>query len=166
MEPQHHEQEHKAPERNIPTPSIPFPAGHIDPDDLAVDLRIAVMRTSRRLRTQATGDVVSPGQYSVLSYLRSGTRTLRELADRENVQAPSMTRIVNALTEQGFVDRAPDPTDGRQVLIRILPAGEGAVEEARGQRTAWLACRVAELAEPDRATLSRAAQLMQEMSAR
>ena len=142
------------------------PAGDIRPDVLAVDLRIAVMRTSRRLRIEASGDIVSPGQYAVLADLSGGPRTLRELADRENVQAPSMTRIVNALTGQGLVTRSPHPEDGRQILAGITPAGEAVLEEARSHRTAWLAQRVAVLSEEDRRTLSRAAHLMQELSAR
>jgi DNA-binding MarR family transcriptional regulator len=142
------------------------PAESIQPDTLAIDLRIAVMRTSRRLRTEASGDIVSPGHYAVLAQLRSGPRTLRALADRENVQAPSMTRIVNALTSQGLVTRSAHPEDGRQVLARITPAGEAVLDEARSHRTAWLARRVAVLSEEDRRTLSRAAHLMQELSAR
>lgn len=142
------------------------PAEDIRPDVLAVDLRIAVMRTSRRLRSEASGDIVSPGQYAVLAVLSGGARTLRELADRENVQAPSMTRIVNALTDQGLVTRSPHPEDGRQILAGITPAGEAVLEEARSHRTAWLAQRVAVLSEEDRRTLSRAARLMQELGAR
>jgi DNA-binding MarR family transcriptional regulator len=137
------------------------------PDLLAIDLRTAVMRTSRRLRVEATGDVITPGQYTVLAQLHgNGPRTLRELADREHVQAPSMTRIVNALTEQGFVSRSADPDDGRQVRVDITPGGEAVLEQARSQRTAWLAQRVALLSDEDRLTLSRAAHIMQEMSAR
>ena len=138
----------------------------IQPDILAIDLRTAVMRTSRRLRIEATGDVITPGQYTVLAHLDTEPQTLRQLAEREHVQAPSMTRIVNALTEQGFVSRSPDPADGRQIQIAISPAGEEVLAEARSQRTAWLAQRVAGLSEEDRLTLSRAAHIMQEMSAR
>ena len=138
----------------------------IQPDNLAIDLRIAVMRTSRRLRIEATGDVITPGQYTVLAHVRGGALTLRELAALEHVQAPSMTRIVNALTEHGFVSRAADPQDGRQIHVRITPAGEAALNEARSQRTAWLAQRVAGLSEEDRLTLSRAAHIMQELGAR
>ena len=136
------------------------------PDTLAIDLRTAVMRTSRRLRLEATGDVITPGQYTVLAHLRLKSQTLRELADQEHVQAPSMTRIVNALEEQGFVKRSPDPDDGRQVQVGITVAGEAVLAEARSQRTAWLAQRVAGLSEEDRLTLSRAARIMQELSAR
>jgi DNA-binding MarR family transcriptional regulator len=139
----------------------------ITPDILAIDLRTAVMRTSRRLRVEATGDVITPGQYTVLAQLNGGgPQTLRELAEREHVQAPSMTRIVNALTEQGFVTRSAHPLDGRQVQVRITPAGEAILAEAREQRTAWLAQRVAVLSDEDRRTLSRAARIMQQLAAK
>ncbi|NKX50656.1 MarR family transcriptional regulator [Arthrobacter deserti] len=136
------------------------------PDVLAAELRVAVMRTSRRLRTEASGEVLPPGQYAVLAYLAGGPRTLRELADREQVQAPSMTRIVNGLVEQGLVAREPHPGDGRQVLVRMTRAGEAVLAEARSHRTAWLARRLAEFSDEVRRILSRAAHLMQEMSAR
>jgi DNA-binding MarR family transcriptional regulator len=137
----------------------------IEPDNLAIDLRTAVMRTSRRLRVEATGDVITPGQYTVLAQLHgNGPRTLRELAEREHVQAPSMTRIVNALADQGFVARSAHPDDGRQVRVDISPAGRTVLEQARNQRTAWLAQRVAGLSEADRLVLSRAAHIMQEMA--
>jgi DNA-binding MarR family transcriptional regulator len=134
-------------------------------DTLAIELRTAVMRTSRRLRVEATGDVITPGQYTVLAQLNgSGPTTLRELAEREHVQAPSMTRIVNALADQGFVSRAANPDDGRQVRVDITDAGRAVLAEARNQRTAWLAQRVAGLSDDDRLVLSRAAHIMQEMS--
>ncbi len=135
------------------------------PDNLAIDLRTAVMRTSRRLRVEATGEVITPGQYTVLAQLNgNGAQTLRTLAEREHVQAPSMTRIVNALAEQGFVSRAANPDDGRQVHVDITDAGRAVLAEARTQRTAWLAQRVAGLSEEDRLVLSRAAHILQEMS--
>jgi DNA-binding MarR family transcriptional regulator len=137
------------------------------PDTLAIDLRTAVMRTSRRLRVEATGEVITPGQYTVLALLNGdGPSTLRALADSEHVQAPSMTRIVNALADQGFVTRTPHPDDGRQVRVDITDAGRAVLAEAREQRTAWLAQRVAGLSEEDRGILSRAARIMHEMSGR
>lgn len=149
----------------IPIQQTWDPTEHARPDVLAIDLRIAIMRTSRRLRTEASGDFISPGQYAALTHLQKGSRTLRELARLENVQAPSMTRIINSLTEQGLVARTGHPDDGRQVLLSITPAGETLIEEARSHRTAWLAQRVAVLNDEDRLVLSRAAQLMLDMSA-
>src|SRR6478752_9058691 len=102
------------------------------PDTLAIDLRTAVMRTSRRLRVEATGEIITPGQYTVLALLNgSGPSTLRALAESEHVQAPSMTRIVNALADQGFVTRSAHPDDGRQVRVDITDAGRTVLEEAR-----------------------------------
>ncbi|MGG5170626.1 MarR family winged helix-turn-helix transcriptional regulator [Pseudarthrobacter sp. J1738] len=135
-------------------------------DTLAIELRTAVMRTSRRLRIEGTGDAITPGQYTVLAHLQGAPHTLSGLAELEHVQAPSMTRIVNALTDQQFVERTPHPEDRRQILVSITPAGEAVLNEARNQRTAWLAQRVAGLSEEDQATLSRAAHIMQEMSAK
>jgi DNA-binding MarR family transcriptional regulator len=137
----------------------------ITSDSLAIELRTAVMRTSRRLRVEATGDVITPGQYTVLAQLHgNGAQTLRALAEREHVQAPSMTRIVNALADQEFVSRSANPNDGRQVHVDITDAGRAVLAEARNQRTAWLAQRVAGLSDEDRIVLSRAAHIMQEMS--
>lgn len=149
-----------------PQQEPPGPRGQdVATGSLAIDLRTAVMRTSRRLRVEATGEAITPGQYTVLAVLdEDGPRTLRALAEREHVQAPSMTRIVNALAGQGFVTRSTDPDDGRQVQVDITDAGRAVLEDARNQRTAWLARRVAGLSEEDRRTLSQAARIMQELS--
>lgn len=130
-------------------------------DVLAVDLRTAVMRTSRRLRVETTYDDIAPRQYMVLARLRDGPQTLRELAEREHVQAPSMTRIFNALTDQGFTTRTVHPWDGHQILAGTTPAGEDVFAGAREQRTDWPAQWMAGLSEEERLILSRAAHLMQ-----
>ena len=144
------------------SPQTPEPV--VD-DDLAVHLRVAIMRVSRRLRVDVGGGAVTAGQYSVLICLWKEPRTLGQLAERERVQAPSMTRIAKALEEQGYVERRANPEDGRQVLIAITEAGRGIVEDVRGQRTAWLSRHVADLDPADRAVLSRAAELLKEMNA-
>lgn len=135
-------------------------------DDLAARLRVAIMRVSRRLRVEVGGGAVTAGQYSVLVALGHEPQTLGQLAARERVQAPSMTRIAKGLQEQGLVERASHPDDGRQVLIAITETGRGVVERVRHQRTAWLSRHVAGLAADDRATLRRAAELLTEMNAR
>ncbi len=134
--------------------------------DLAAELRVAVMKTSRRLRLESSSEMLTPAQYSVLAGLRNEQHTIGELAAREQVAAPSMTRIVKALLEAGLVTRTISENDGRQVLIALTPEGMDAYRDARGQRTAWLAVRLETLDAKDRATLARAAALLQEMSAK
>jgi DNA-binding MarR family transcriptional regulator len=134
--------------------------------DLAAELRVAVMKTSRRLRLESSSETLTPAQYSVLAGLRNQQHTIGELAAREQVAAPSMTRIVKSLLEAGLVTRTVSATDARQVMIAPTPEGMAAYHGARSQRTAWLAVRLETLDAKDRATLARAAALLQEMSAK
>ncbi|GAB3591478.1 MarR family transcriptional regulator [Angustibacter peucedani] len=133
---------------------------------LAVELRQAVMRTSRRLRQERSTDDVTPGQYSVLAGLDVlGPLTPRELAAREKVQPPSMTRTLAALEELGLVSRTDHPTDGRQVLMGLTPEGVTVVKETRKRRDAWLAQRLAELGPDERETLHQAAEILARVAA-
>ena len=151
---------------NAPKPTPTTPADPGGTGDLAAELRVAVMKTSRRLRLESSSETLTPAQYSVLAGLRDEQRTIGELAAREQVAAPSMTRIVKSLLEAGLVTRTASEHDGRQVLIALTSAGRDAFRGARSQRTAWLARRLETLGARDRATLARAAALLQEMSAK
>jgi DNA-binding MarR family transcriptional regulator len=142
-----------------PDTRIPQPAGRRPA--LSTELRTAVLRTSRRLRQERSTDDVTPGQHSVLGVLdRHGACTPRELALHEKVQPPSMTRTLAALTDLGLVDRTEHPTDGRQVLVGLTPAGRVVVRETRRRRDAWLDRRLAELTPAERETLRDAAALL------
>lgn len=131
---------------------------------LAAELRVAIMRTSRRLRAEAASHDISPGQYSVLAAILRGSMTVGQLAEREQIQAPSMTRIVNDLAAAGHVTRGANPLDKRQVLVQITDEGAAVLERARNKRTQWLAKRVAALTPEQRATLHDAALILAEMS--
>lgn len=131
---------------------------------LAVELRVAIMRTSRRLRTEASGSDLTPIQLGVLAALRESSRTNAQLAEREQVQSPWMTRTVASLEERGYVRRAPDPDDGRQSLVSITGAGRDAISRAQRLRSAWLARRLSDLGEDELAILATAARLIQHLS--
>jgi len=131
---------------------------------LAAELRVAIMRASRRIRAEGASRELSPGQYSVLVGILNGPMTSGQLAEREQIQAPSMTRIVNGLAAAGYVTRGANPLDGRQVMVQITAAGTEALQSARTKRTQWLAKRVAALTAEQRATLHRAALILTEMS--
>jgi DNA-binding MarR family transcriptional regulator len=136
----------------------------VTPDVVANDVRVAILRTStsRRLRTEASEDSLSPGRFPAKRMLAD----LRELPDQESVPPPSKTRIVRGLTGRGLFGRSAHPVDGRRILAGITPSGEAVVEQARNHRIVWLARRVAVLSEEDGRVLSRAANLMQELSFR
>src|SRR3954467_5807870 len=97
----------------------------LDTAALAHDLRLAVMRFSRRLRSQRVDTSVTLTHLAALSTLkRHGTMSPGELAAQERAQPPSMTRVVGAREGMGLVTRAPHPTDGRQVVSGLTPAAD------------------------------------------
>lgn len=82
------------------------------------------------------------------------------LAIHERVRPPSMTRVIASLADMGFVDRAPHPIDGRQVLVSVSESGAELVKAARRARQEWLAERLATLNRSERDILRSAADLM------
>jgi DNA-binding MarR family transcriptional regulator len=135
------------------------------PAALAAELRIALMRSTRRLRAEKADADLSDAQYAVLAYLdRAGPSTPRALAEFERVKPPTMTRTLAGLADLGLVERQGHPEDGRQVLVRATPAGRRSVQETRRRRDAWLAQRLAELDEGERATLAAAAVLLRRIA--
>jgi DNA-binding MarR family transcriptional regulator len=137
----------------------------LDTAALAHDLRLAVMRFSRRLRSQRVDTSVTLTHLAALSTLqRHGPMSPGELATHERVQPPSMTRVVVALEGMGLVTRTPHPTDGRQVVIGLTPAaGELLATEARA-REAWLSGELQQLTAGERTVLREAAVIIDKLA--
>lgn len=141
---------------------MPDPAHH---RTLASRLRLSVVRLNRRLRAQRTGQDLSLTQLVTLSTLhKCGPMTPGQLAAKEGVQPPSMTRVIAALEEVGFVERNPHPTDGRQAIVAITDDGLDYVHATITMREAWLDRRLAELSGEERDVLSRAAEIIDRMA--
>ena len=137
----------------------------LDTAALAHDLRLAVMRFSRRLRNQRVDTSVTLTHLAALSTLkRNGPMSPGELAAQERVQPPSMTRVVVALENMGLVTRTPHPTDGRQVIIGLTPAAEDLLSAEARAREAWLSGRLQELTADERTVLREAAEIMEKLA--
>jgi DNA-binding MarR family transcriptional regulator len=133
------------------------------PPDLATRLRLAVTRTARRLRQEGTlGFTASQGAL-LATIERHGPLTPSELAQRERVQRPTVTRMLARLEEDGIVQRAADPTDGRSFLVSLTPAGLELLHEVRSRKDAYLARRLNELDDEERAALARAADVLEHL---
>ncbi|TFV63103.1 UNVERIFIED_ORG: MarR family transcriptional regulator [Bacillus sp. AZ43] len=137
----------------------------LDTAALAHDLRLAVMRFSRRLRNQRVDTSVTLTHLAALSTLkRNGPMSPGELAAQERVQPPSMTRVVVALEGMGLVTRTPHPTDGRQVIIELTDAAEEMLSAEARAREAWLSSRLQELTPEERTVLREAAEIMEKLA--
>ena len=137
----------------------------LDTAALAHDLRLSVMRLSRRLRTQRVDTTVTLTHLAALSTLRRhGPMSPGELAAHERVQPPSMTRVVVALEGMGLVDRTPHPTDGRQVVLSLTEAAETLLAEEARAREAWLTGQLQQLTPAEREVLREAAVLVDKLA--
>jgi DNA-binding MarR family transcriptional regulator len=131
--------------------------------ELAARLRMAVTRLHRRLRQQAAGGL-TPSQASALVGVEHlGSPTLGALAARESVQPPSMTKVVGALEELGYVTRVTDPTDRRVARITITPSGSETLRGIRSLKTAFLVDRLHRLEPHDRAALADLTSLLERL---
>jgi DNA-binding MarR family transcriptional regulator len=133
--------------------------------DLAGHLRLTIVRTARRLRQEGGGDL-SPSLNAALATLeRHGPMTPSELAARERIQRPTATRVLARLEEAGLATRTPDPVDRRSSLVTATPAGSELLAALRTRKTAFLAHRLEGMDADDRATLERAAEILERMLA-
>jgi DNA-binding MarR family transcriptional regulator len=114
-------------------------------EELASRLRVAVVRLNRKLRQQALAGL-SPAQASALGTVnRLGSPTLGELAAAEQVQPPTVTRLVASLESAGLVARETDEVDRRVVRVRITGEGRRNLQRIRSLKNAYLNRRLAAL---------------------
>ena len=131
--------------------------------ELASRLRLAVMRIARRLRQQ-TQDPITPSQISALATIEHhGSITLGELASRERVQPPTMTRIVAALEEESLVVRTVDASDRRIARMSVSPEGARLLDRSRRRKNVYLANRLRGFTAEEVAILDKAAGLLERM---
>lgn len=123
-----------------------LPAGGTQPDEeLAARLRVAVTRLNRKLRQQSLAGL-SPAQASALGTVnRLVDPTLGELAAAEQVQPPTVTRLVTSLENAGLVARETDRVDRRVVRVRITAEGRRNLQRIRSLKNAFLTRRLAAL---------------------
>jgi DNA-binding MarR family transcriptional regulator len=132
-----------------------------DTAELAARLRLAVTRLARRLRQEAEAGI-TPSMLSALSAAeRQGPVTMRDLCAAEQVQPPTMTRIVAALVAAGLVVREADAEDGRVAWVRVSPDGHRLLERSRRRKEAFLARALRDLDARDVATLEAAADVLE-----
>jgi DNA-binding MarR family transcriptional regulator len=144
------------------TDSQPAPSA-VTGAELAARLRLAVTRLSRRLRQQVAGSVTSSQVSALATVERLGAPTLGELAASEQVQPPSMTKMVVGLEAAGLVHRREDDTDGRIVRVELTAEGRRTVQRSRSLRNAYLVRRLRALSEDERSHLEDLVVLLEHL---
>jgi DNA-binding MarR family transcriptional regulator len=132
----------------------------------AAHLRIAIVRTARRLRQEAAAETtgLTPTSVAALATIeRHGPLTPSEIAEIERVKRPTITRTLACLEREGLIDRATDPQDGRSSLISVNGAGRERLRRLRGRKNAYLAKRMRDLSDEEVEILERATEILERM---
>jgi DNA-binding MarR family transcriptional regulator len=99
--------------------------------DLAGHLRHTIVRVARRMRQEAGGEL------------------------------STATRVLARLEEEGLIQRTADLYDRRSSLVAVTTKGSELLDELRTRKTAFLAARLETLEPDERATLERAADILE-----
>lgn len=107
---------------------------------------------------------MTPSRFTALVTLEiAGPMTQGELARREQVAQPTMSRTVASLEAIGYVHRSVPPTNRRCVILTLTPAGAAYLEAFRQRRDAYLATRLSSLSGEELAVLEQAMPLLQRL---
>jgi DNA-binding MarR family transcriptional regulator len=145
---------------------MPAKADNTSLIDTAARLRMAIVRTARRLRQEAAAETngLTPTSTAALATIeRHGPLTPSEVAEIERVKRPTVTRTLGCLEREGLIDRTPDPSDGRSSLVAINAVGRERLRRLRGRKNAYLARRMRDLTSEEIETLERAAEILDRM---
>jgi DNA-binding MarR family transcriptional regulator len=119
-------------------------------------LRVALARLARRMRRHELAGL-TPTQLAALSTVeRIGPLRLGDLAAAEGIAPSTLTRLVTALEELGYVRRDADPKDARASTLAITINGHETLERLRAENSALLTQQLMLLAPEQRAALATA----------
>ena len=137
-----------------------------DPADEAAVARLyaAVGRLNRSLRRESTTPMGHGALAALATVEAEGPLRLSELADREGVARPAVSRIVAALEERGLVSRRADPEDRRAALIACTAAGRRLLSRLRRARADVLGRRLAALPDAERTALLAALPALERLA--
>jgi DNA-binding MarR family transcriptional regulator len=131
---------------------------------VAERLHAAAIHLLRRLRRQDDAMGLTPARASALSIMAfGGPVTIGQLAQAEQVSAPTMTRLVVGLERDGLIRRDADPHDGRVVWLQATAKGIRILHAGRRRRVEALAADLATLDAAERDTLAAAADILERL---
>jgi DNA-binding MarR family transcriptional regulator len=133
---------------------------------LAAEVRTEVARLAYHLRTPATRSGITPTRLAALAALARHPGGLRQgdLAELMNISAPSTTRLVEIMSEAGWVERSRDPDDGRALLLVLSPVGQKTLETLRQETTSALRGELADLTDAELSALEAALPVLRKLA--
>ncbi len=134
----------------------------------AVRLAMAVSRLRSRMRIEAgiRSSGIPISQLAVLARITDeGPTTAAALAAEEHVTQQAIAQSLATLKERGLVEKRPDPSDGRKILVTATAAGRDLRETIEASREEWLAQAIDAAVRPaERPLLSEAIELLERIA--
>jgi len=135
-----------------------------DTTELANRLRPVLLKLARELRREIHSLGVTGGQVSLLVQVKHSPGIgIRELAARERISVPGMSKFVARLEHAGLVRREPVGGDKRRVGLTLTRDGHRVLRSVRSKRTAWLAERLRALDDAQLEAVDRAIDPLREL---
>ena len=130
----------------------------------AAELMQSVGVLLRRVRGEAGSEGLGWSLASAMARLdKMGPMTTAELARAEAVRPQSMGSFLAELEQEGLVRRDPHPTDGRQILFSLTPAGVAARRQRQAAKLAWLTAAIEQFDPDEQRTLVEAIALVRRL---
>lgn len=134
-------------------------------EGVARALLLCVGLLRRRLRqTPVSGELTFPETAALSRLDRGGPAAGADLARQEQISPQSMGATLAELETRGLVTRAPDPGDGRRILLSVSPAGRRQLNRRRNARVEQLALGLADFTEAELKQLAAAAPLIERLA--
>lgn len=87
-----------------------------------------VLYLHKQLERAADGLDMTTSQYFMLHFLHEEPRRAADFTVVSKLRKPGITSLVAGLEERGWIDRTPDPADGRAQIMQITAEGLAAFE--------------------------------------
>jgi len=134
---------------------------NVDTNETAARLRRSITRLNRRLRQSSLGGT-SPAQASLLASVdKLGSPSLGDLAVAEQIQPPSVTRLVRSLEDAGLILCSPDANDRRCTRVSLTSKGRAEVVAIRARKTEFLESRLAKMSDEEQRRLGELVELLE-----
>ena len=130
-------------------------------ESIGSGLHSSAIHLLRRLRTEDEELGIGPARLSALSVIVfGGPISLNDLARAEQVKPPTMSRIVDALVEEGYVKREVNDKDRRAVTITATGKGTRIMHEGRSRRERLLMNMLKSLKKNELECLEKSVQII------
>jgi DNA-binding MarR family transcriptional regulator len=133
-------------------------------EEAVAELLAAMGLLVRRLRAESRSGEVSWSQVAIMARLDGGAMTTADLARAEGMKPQSMGASLAAMEEEGLVRRKAHPTDGRQILFELTPAGVEGRYRRRLAKREWLLSAIAKLDRDEQKTLFAATDVIKSLA--